>query len=647
MNSDSGFNNLQWFIGIIEDIDRSNSGRVKVRCFGIHPPYDTGEVKTEDLPWAIPIDGSYGKISQIPKVSDWVFGFFIDGRDAQHPMLLGTIPGQNLADASGTGSGNHPYSKPSQEYYENYGVPPLHPAITGENILDTPVPLQNASRKSGKSATEASSNPDSNDSRGWEEPPSIISEDPAKTTVFYSRYGESYLELSGSKNNQGINISHPSGSQVQIDHGGNVKIKSFGDSYYISEGNSREYAGGRKDLTIEGKWSVNVTGGDATLEVTGNLNHVVHGDYNLNVAGRMAVSVGTGMEMAAQRISMESTAEHINLVSAEKIKISAGSSITQSSGSYISSVAGAYASVKSGSGLYLDAEGALNLVSGVHVAADAPKLQFNSGLSNPAPDMTDVPASPQVDQPTSQGIATSGGQGGVITEGAGSAVPPGGSGGSDYTDDTPGTGGTGDILNDVEQGNSPVDYEQGKGLEALLTFISSGEGGYESSNRGTSGGRIIGSTNSTTRNGKALTSLTFSEIFELQSISDPRNTQRLFAIGRYQIIPSTLRTVFQASGLSLGDTFNKENQDLLGTILIIGANGFVKRPTLAAYIRNTSDDLQGAMLDFAKEWASAPDPRTGRSYYGSGNRSSHSVSEVSSALKQARDDFANSLTTVA
>lgn len=316
MISPNGFDNLQWFIGIVEDNqDPTNQGRVRVRCFGIHPSFSSELVPTEHLPWAVPINGTYGKLSQIPRKADWVFGFFIDGRDAQHPMLLGTIPGQNLQQMSGSGEiSESSYTAPSEESMQNYGHQPLHPSMSGEDKHSTAVPLQNSLSRDGVKIPQ--------EDRGWDEPPVPLSGEPHKSAVLSSRYGETYIEVNGSDNSEHIIISHESGSHILIDKSGNIKLKSIGgDSYYMSEGHSREYVGGRKDVTIEGNWTINVTNGNAILEIQGDMEHIVHGNYNLNVAGRMTTSIGLGYEISCARYTLETVAEHINLISAEKIKM--------------------------------------------------------------------------------------------------------------------------------------------------------------------------------------------------------------------------------------------------------------------------------------------------------------------------------------
>jgi len=98
-----------WFLGeVVDNNDPTNAGRVRVRVFGIHPsdPFVAdGDkealdyVEDQDLPWAICVNGTYGKMNMVPDEGDWVFGFFVDGKEAQHPFLLGTLPGTNLDDA--------------------------------------------------------------------------------------------------------------------------------------------------------------------------------------------------------------------------------------------------------------------------------------------------------------------------------------------------------------------------------------------------------------------------------------------------------------------------------------------------------------------------------------------------------------------
>ena len=164
-------------------------------------------------------------------------------------------------------------------------------------------------------------------------------------------------------------------------------------------------------------------------------------------------------------------------------------------------------------------------------------------------------------------------------------------------------------------------------ITALLSLIAAGEGGYNSMNQGTSGGRIVGSThNAASILGKNLTDMTVGEVMGHQT-SSPR---RLFAAGRYQIIPDTLKGILPSSGLTARDIFSPQNQDRLGFALI------QRRKPAWDYITGKSTNRDAALLALAQEWASLPDPRTGNSFYGSGNRAQHTVAEVAAALDAAR-----------
>lgn len=90
MIGESGFENLVWFMGLVEDINDPRTGRVKVRCFGFHPTVGENTVAKEDLPWAH-IVRSNSKIMSMPDEGDVVMGCFMDGRDAQHPIVFGVI----------------------------------------------------------------------------------------------------------------------------------------------------------------------------------------------------------------------------------------------------------------------------------------------------------------------------------------------------------------------------------------------------------------------------------------------------------------------------------------------------------------------------------------------------------------------------
>ena len=90
--------NTRWFMGTVVNInDPLELGRIKVRIFGVHT-HNTGEIEDGDLPWAqvvVPVTegGSSGIGTNIGiKVQAQVYGVFLDGKDSQLPLVLGSVP---------------------------------------------------------------------------------------------------------------------------------------------------------------------------------------------------------------------------------------------------------------------------------------------------------------------------------------------------------------------------------------------------------------------------------------------------------------------------------------------------------------------------------------------------------------------------
>ena len=92
-----------WFTGVVEDIiDPMQMGRVRVRCFGYHTD-DKSEIPTDSLPWALvmtPITsagmGGIGQSATGVLQGSWVIGFFRDGKSAQDPIVMGTVPSMTM-----------------------------------------------------------------------------------------------------------------------------------------------------------------------------------------------------------------------------------------------------------------------------------------------------------------------------------------------------------------------------------------------------------------------------------------------------------------------------------------------------------------------------------------------------------------------
>jgi hypothetical protein len=140
----------------------------------------------------------------------------------------------------------------------------------------------------------------------------------------------------------------------------------------------------------------------------------------------------------------------------------------------------------------------------------------------------------------------------------------------------------------------------------LLDAISKGESGgdYNAMNQGTVGigGKVIGSGNSERIIKKKLTDMTIGEIMakgaKKTDSADKRREQGLiFAAGRYQIIPDTLKGLVDSGKASKDEKFDEVVQDRLGMELIRGT-GALRMASEGKYA-----EAQNAL---AKTWAAIP-----------------------------------------
>lgn len=159
-------------------------------------------------------------------------------------------------------------------------------------------------------------------------------------------------------------------------------------------------------------------------------------------------------------------------------------------------------------------------------------------------------------------------------------------------------------------------------VKPLGDLISRGEGDYNAVNRGWAGDTPGGI--------KRLTGSSFAGFTVRQVIDMQRGW--LYAVGRYQFIPRTLRFAVSRSDVRMTDKFTNETQDKLFAALLIH-----KRPAIGAYIRGEHNSVNRALDALAREWASV-EYRYGRGYYDhiGGNRASISRVEAHDILVAVR-----------
>jgi len=110
-----GRDGFRWWIGQIPPIEAMSEqfegdgwgNRFKVRILGYHP-LDEAELSNQDLPWALVMlgvsDGTgSGNFSTSNKIrpGDVVFGFFLDGDNAQQPVIMGLLGNTDAYNKNG------------------------------------------------------------------------------------------------------------------------------------------------------------------------------------------------------------------------------------------------------------------------------------------------------------------------------------------------------------------------------------------------------------------------------------------------------------------------------------------------------------------------------------------------------------------
>lgn len=162
-------------------------------------------------------------------------------------------------------------------------------------------------------------------------------------------------------------------------------------------------------------------------------------------------------------------------------------------------------------------------------------------------------------------------------------------------------------------------------VKYLKKLIAKNEGGYGSYNRGKAG--------DTPNPTIDITKLTIGDIIVRQT----KSNRDFFAVGKYQFTPNTLQEAiaYPEIGVKKTDLFSPDNQEKLFMYLLY------KRKNLMRYLSGKSDDINAAVNDLAREFASLPNT-SGVGMYDNtaGNEAKGGISkvnEIKNILKSIRD----------
>jgi len=209
----------RWFVGSVVDInDDLKLGRVRVRVHGV---YD--DINVEDIPWAqvvapVTEGGTNGLGNPLGiQVNAMVFGLFLDGKNSQLPLVLGSLP---------------------KYEGDERNVPSVNALARGENTLTKSVSVSGA-----PGDPYAAVYPNN------------------KVTQTSSGH---VIEIDDTPDAERIHIRHKSGSFIEFHPDGSVVIKTA--NVYIDAGanaNLRADAinviGGTGDVVVDGVSLVNHT----------------------------------------------------------------------------------------------------------------------------------------------------------------------------------------------------------------------------------------------------------------------------------------------------------------------------------------------------------------------------------------------------
>lgn len=168
----------------------------------------------------------------------------------------------------------------------------------------------------------------------------------------------------------------------------------------------------------------------------------------------------------------------------------------------------------------------------------------------------------------------------------------------------------------------------------LGDLISRGEGGYNSYNRGTKHGRIVPAAHVCDFSRVTLDELTRRQRLP---VSDP---EKVFAVGKYQIIPTTMQGAIIKLHLDPRDRYTPQLQEKIFADYLIKD----KRPDIYNYIvSKPAASLHAAQKAASQEWASIDDPDTPGQPFGEyakhGNRSSIRAVQIADALDNMRGEY--------
>ena len=327
-----GKDGFTWFVGGVEDrADPKKLGRLKVRCLGYHAK-ELNKLPTADLPWAHVMNpitsATVSGVGNTPLGAvegTWVIGFFIDGPDAQQPMIMGTLPGvpKDLPVKDAV-AGFQDYINANYPKYKESDINRL--ARNDTDLPHSTLTLRKADRDLAVGTAQVDgvfsgvaqipADLDQDNGGQWNEPETEYAATYPRNHVMETEGGH-LKEYDDTPGKERIHERHVSGSGYEIFANGTkitrVKQDNYNivsnDEYCHIQGNSRETIdeGVRIRVNASGQSGNNYNvevgqGSNVNIEVNGgNINLTTlgsgqdAGDININASRDLKIQVGRNM----------------------------------------------------------------------------------------------------------------------------------------------------------------------------------------------------------------------------------------------------------------------------------------------------------------------------------------------------------------
>ncbi len=320
----AGRANFIWWIGVVEDRnDPLKLGRCRVRCVGWHSE-NKMQLPTNMLPWATPIIPVNSSTVYAPKEGDMIFGFFVDGENAQEPVMIGGLPGIPLkapnrqepftdprTDSELSSAPRPPKSKSYKTDGSGIQITEESRASLYPKILDEPTTSRLARNDENMSKTFIQERKDNvvksvpTATSTWTEPTTQYAAKYPYNNVTETESGH-IVEFDDTYGKERIHLAHRNGSFQEWFPNGDKVEKITKDNYEIVMGNDRVYIMGKCFVTVQGDAEVYVKQ-NATIKVDKNVTATIGENLSATVKKNATLAVTQQLKATCQTLDIQAS----------------------------------------------------------------------------------------------------------------------------------------------------------------------------------------------------------------------------------------------------------------------------------------------------------------------------------------------------